>query len=113
MNCMLCGVRQGLPHLEGCEYYRTPSTPVQLTHIVITDQGTSDSGKTRRWYVWSKHDRATIIGTIEWFGKWRKYVFCPQPSTIYEEVCMRELSQFIVNATMLHRESKKKNEATP
>jgi hypothetical protein len=75
----------------------------ELTDIAIVEIAPSATGKTKRWDVHSRHGGA-LLGRIAWFGRWRKYAFYPWPETVFEEVCMRELSEFIVNATKSQRE---------
>lgn len=78
-----------------------------LTHIVIVERGTSPSGKTRRWLVMNKHDpEPHVIGKIEWYARWRKYVFAPEPMTVFEEVCLRELAGFVEERTREQRTAK-------
>ena len=43
------------------------------------------------------------IGTIMWFPKWRKYCFFPGVQTLYEETCLREISEYIETATREHK----------
>jgi hypothetical protein len=71
---------------------------IELTHIQIGQIGKSPSGKTMIWEVLNRYDGAPI-GRIAWFAKWRKYGFYPWPETVFEEVCMREISDFIVAET--------------
>ena len=72
------------------------------TWINFTQSGTSVSGKTYIWNVIAK-ESGQILGTISWFGRWRKYVFEPGSATVYEEDCLRDIATFIENATKAHR----------
>lgn len=78
------------------------------THIGFKDVGQSPSGKTRRYSVYSLEDNF-LLGTIGWHGPWRKYIFSPVTTyqTIYEEVCLNEIAEFIRTKTVTHRESAK------
>lgn len=80
-----------------------------LTHIVIMELAPD---RHRRWQVLNKHD-AGLLGRIEWFGLWRKYVFTPFHGTVFEEVCMRELSDFIVERTKEYKAAKAASHPTP
>jgi len=77
------------------------------THIGFRDVGPSDSGITRKFKVYSIDD-AFLLGTISWAGRWRKYVFSPvvEYQTIFEEVCLNEIAEFIKGKTVAHRKSK-------
>ncbi len=54
--------------------------------------------KTKRFRVDSK-EGGYEISYVYFYPKWRKYVFEPLPDTVYEEVCMREIAQFIEDQT--------------
>jgi hypothetical protein len=72
------------------------------THITFALAG--DTGKTWIWDVDAK--AGGTLGQVKWFGRWRKYSFFPAAGAIFEEVCMREISQFIVDRTTEHRKGK-------
>jgi hypothetical protein len=78
------------------------------THIGFKDVGQSPSGKTRRYSVYSLEDNF-LLGSIAWHSPWRKYIFSPVTTyqTIYEEVCMTEISEFIRTKTTTQREAAK------
>jgi hypothetical protein len=65
----------------------------------------SDSGKTQIWEIVS--DDRMLLGYVEWHGRWRKYAFFPLSVTLYEEVCLREIAEFIETLTKQHREAAK------
>ena len=44
-----------------------------------------------------------FLGRIEWFSRWRKYVFAPLPATVFEEDCLREIAAFCAARTREHR----------
>jgi len=58
--------------------------------------------KTATWMVINKDTRA-VIGCIGWDCGWRKYVFNPYHSTMYEEDCLRDIANFVENETKQHR----------
>lgn len=39
------------------------------------------------------------LGHIQWFWNWRKFVFVPVSDTLFEEVCLADISEFIVART--------------
>lgn len=77
---------------------------MEFTHIEVTDisDNIKPPRKTKTWEVRNKYDNG-FIGNIQWFGRWRKYAFYPQHDCVFEEVCMRELSDFIVEQTKAHK----------
>lgn len=64
----------------------------------------SPSGKTKTWKVQNR-ENLTILGTISWFGRWRKYVFEPLADMVFEETCMRDIAQFIQQETTYLRKA--------
>ena len=70
------------------------------THITF-DNVPDTKTKTSIWNVNSKYDG--FLGRIKWFSRWRKYSFFPETDCVFEEVCMREISEFIVERTKEHK----------
>ena len=58
--------------------------------------------KTSVWRVHSKED-PIALGIIKWFARWRKYCFFPITDTVYEQVCLREIADFIERKTKEHK----------
>ena len=73
------------------------------THIYFQNLGNVDGRKTNIYEVTSK-DGGYLLGTIRWYSRWRKYCFYPVEGTIYEETCLREISQFLEDQTAIQRE---------
>jgi hypothetical protein len=48
------------------------------------------------------------LGSIKWFGRWRKYAFFPQPNTVFETQCLTDIVEFI-NKLMEERKHAKAN----
>lgn len=68
------------------------------THIWFAYCGIPEGKKTRVWEVINSNNES-FLGNIRWYNHWRKYCFYPEPACVFEEVCMREISQFIVERT--------------
>ena len=78
------------------------------THICFRNLGKMNGSrgyqrKTNIYEVVEKGNIRSVLGVIKWFGRWRKYVFQPFDNTVYEETCMREISQFIEEETSAQR----------
>ena len=73
---------------------------IQGTHIVFRHDP-SYVAKTIRWNVKTKDGE--LLGRVSWFGRWRRYCFFPADGCVFEETCLNEISQFIVNRTHEHR----------
>lgn len=58
--------------------------------------------KTKVWDVVSKSGGESL-GSVSWFGRWRKYAFFPNDETIYEPDCLRDIAQFCEDETLKHR----------
>lgn len=80
--------------------------------LEFSKAGTSESGKTIVWWLYSsKEDNIHTglhLGEIRWRGAWRKYAFFPEPDTVFEQDCLRDIAQFCEDKTREHKEAKKK-----
>lgn len=72
----------------------------------ITFEELAPNPGTKRWAVMNKESRIQI-GTVSWYGAWRKYCFHPGPMTVFEEVCLRDIAEFCESETGKHRAAKK------
>ena len=54
----------------------------------------NETRKTQVWQVMAKQGDIEL-GGIKWHTAWRTYAFYPNPSTIYEDDCLTEISSFI------------------
>ncbi len=52
--------------------------------------------KTGLWIVRSLSD-GTPIGLVRWIPGWRTYGYFPYEGTMYEDDCLRDIAQFIVD----------------
>ena len=55
--------------------------------------GLPTTGKTRAWRVRPKGG-AGSLGTILWYGPWRRYSFFPLEETVLEATCLRDIAAF-------------------
>ena len=89
---------------DGCSKSEMTKTYIRMVQI-------HDTGKTLVWAVETLEDGAKI-GEIRWFGRWRKYAFWPNDA-IFEQVCLREIADFIEAQTKEHFERKRKRRSAP
>ena len=71
-----------------------------MSFLNIKENGSSPSGKTKRWNVSS--ETGPTLGDIRWFAPWRKYVF-QSALALFDEACLTEIAEFIERETRAHR----------
>jgi hypothetical protein len=62
--------------------------------IIIREIKDSRTGKTKIFNVINKKSSYTI-GEIKWNGAWKGYFFYPSRESFYEEVCLRNIAEFL------------------
>lgn len=75
-----------------------------MTYLRFVEESPSPSGKTRRWGVFSAF-RGDRLGTISWYGPWRQYTFSPEPETVWNKDCLRDLAHFLEFARVRPKET--------
>lgn len=71
----------------------------------FVDQGLVHGGVTHTWSVRSKSRPNDPLGLIKWYPGWRRYVFKPFDETLYDAVCLNEISIFLITETAEHRKA--------
>ena len=51
-----------------------------------------------------------LLGTIKWFGRWRKYAFHVEPDCIFEQGCLEEIA---LNMAAMGRARRERRKADP
>lgn len=64
-------------------------------YLKFTKLPQKDGKKTSVWKI-TNLDMAFILGYIKWHGPWRKYCFFPEGQTIWDNKCMQEVQDFVV-----------------
>jgi hypothetical protein len=54
-----------------------------------------NSKKTQVWQIQSKQKE--FLGMVKWFSRWRKYCFFPAHDCVFEETCLKEIRQFLID----------------
>lgn len=84
----------------------------QWIRFVLTSE---QPPKTKRWMVVTtggeKEVGGIVIGRVSWWGAWRSYAFFPNPQTLYEPQCLRDLAAFCGDQTRAHRAAAKERRA--
>lgn len=63
------------------------------------------TGKTKWWLVLTNDAHPVKLGTVKWFGRWRQYGFFPEPNTVYERQCLRDIADFCETKTQAQRDA--------
>lgn len=67
--------------------------------------------KTKQWQVANK-EMDDVLGLVSWYAPWRKYTFSPANyGMVFEQVCLREIADFIEAQTKAHREQREREKA--
>jgi hypothetical protein len=53
------------------------------------------------------------IGSVRWYTHWRKYCFHPALGSVFEEVCLGEIGQFLTDRTADHKNASKVTKKAP
>lgn len=72
----------------------TKSSPPDSKYLLFEYAGTSESGKTEVWFVYSKR-HGLLLGEIKWYGSWRQYAFFPEKATIWNMECLSTINLWI------------------
>ena len=70
--------------------------------------------KTKIWIVVTNDSIEQPLGAIQWYSPWRKYCFTPGEKTIFEEDCLKDIIDFMLEQTREHKsllKQKSKQEA--
>jgi hypothetical protein len=54
-----------------------------------------NTGKTLKYNILTKDVPPLKLGEIRWFGRWRQYAFYPEPDTVFEKQCMKDITAFL------------------
>lgn len=68
----------------------------------------SPDRKTKRWVVTTigkaeLDEPATDSGVVKWTPSWRRYAFYPEPQTLFEGQCLRDIAEFCEAETITHK----------
>ena len=74
--------------------------------IDFFEQPPNPNRKTQVWLVANK-DNGVRLGEIKWHGAWRGYAFFPDPGTLYEPTCLRDVADFIQQQNQARRSAAK------
>jgi hypothetical protein len=78
------------------------SDVVKGTYIRFRMIENPPGAKTHSWWVETKNG-VDCLGIISWYGGWRKYTFRSESGSEFEEICLREIAQFITDRTAEHK----------
>ena len=76
-----------------------------LAKFVVFLRWKSSVAVTARWDVRAMN--YAYLGEVKWFAHWRKYCFFPSRDTVFDQGCLREISDFIEHETAAHKAARK------
>lgn len=50
--------------------------------------------KTPILFIYSNKDES-VLGQIKWFSSWRKFCFFPKQDTVWDDKCLKELTDYL------------------
>jgi len=62
----------------------------------------SDSRKTKIFEITSVSS-GIPLGYIKWYGKWRQYTFYPEPKTIFNKECLKDIEDYLTDINKEHK----------
>lgn len=63
-------------------------------------------GVTKRFHI-SALQGGMSLGIVKWHPGWRRFAFFPNPNTLYESECLRDLAEFCETETAKRKEERK------
>jgi hypothetical protein len=90
-------------HISDCS--KQLNDTINSKWLVFVYFSQSTSGVTSVWQV--VHKDGTELGLIEWFFKWRQYIFNPEIGVIFSPGCMNDIAAFCVRLRQLELQLKK------
>ena len=86
---------------------RIPTSDVTTgTYIKFWKEPRNPKKKTDTYFVANNND--IPLGNISWFSRWRKYAFYPYSDMVFEEICLKEIAEFIQQETYNYKKEKSK-----
>lgn len=77
-----------------------------MSFLQFQETGKSESGKTK--IVTVSNVVGLLIGSIRWYGPWRKYTFQPgSTDMVFDHLCLRDIADYCEKMTNQHRSSQK------
>lgn len=67
-----------------------------MSYLSISPLDRAPGRVTDMWQIRSMG--GSVLGVIEWWSPWRRYVFEPSENTLYDVACLREIARFIEDA---------------
>jgi len=72
------------------------TAPQEATYLYFRVE--EERATTKVWTVLNK-DNGSRLGKISWYGPWRKYAFFTIIDSVFESVCLHDISEFLAEET--------------
>lgn len=73
-----------------------------MSYLTIAPGTKKDGQKTYTYCVFALAS-SVFLGIVKWRPGWRKYVFEPQPDTVFDCGCLREMADFLDQQTTMQK----------
>jgi len=70
----------------------------ETKHLWFVYDHKSPSGLTQIWEVRNRKQNISL-GWIKWAGNFRKYAYFPNPESLYDATCLRDIADFCEELT--------------
>lgn len=71
------------------------TTTSKVAFVRMEEWGTSASGRTRIYKVWSTANNS-FLGDVKWYSPWRRYVFYPANGVLFDAACLKDITNHLV-----------------
>jgi hypothetical protein len=78
---------------------------VSAKWIRFEKRPTTPGYKTDIWHVVATQGDG-YLGTVKWWGGWRRYCFFPADGSLYEQDCLRDIADFCETETRNYKAAK-------
>lgn len=81
-----------------------------MSWLRFVENGTSPSGKTKKWRVENTSAKSEVLGDVAWFSHWRQYCFYTALGTVWNADCLLEIQEFLDAENRAHADRRGKEE---
>jgi len=94
-----------MAHIKNIILYEKEDTKIYINQCIRNFKWEKRKRKTERYAI-RRNDNTGLghfLGGIQWCGRWRQYVFEPEPRTIWNCNCLQGIMRFLFKINTAHR----------